>query len=303
MKVFFHNADLDGHCSGAIVKKKYPECETIGVNYGDQLDKESIKRGEEVFVVDFCFPWDDMIWLNKHARLTWCDHHKTALKDYAITINGSKAAGEDFLIAGRQEIDMAGCELTWLHLFGEPIPRAVYLLGRYDVWIHDDPDVLPFQYGMRSADNTWPGSTIWESLLITKIHFSHEQVMKRFIDAGRDIMRYEEKQNLISAKSMAFECEFQGLKALAINKFGNSKILEPVYDPERHDIMITFNMSPKGFWKMSLYSSKNHIDCGELARKYNGGGHKGAAGFQIYMDSLEGILPLKGINRLPKKEG
>ena len=33
-------------------------------------------------------------------------------------------------------------------------------------------------------------------------------------------------------------------------------------------------------WTVSIYSTNKNIDCSELAKKYGGGGHKGAAGFQ-----------------------
>jgi nanoRNase/pAp phosphatase (c-di-AMP/oligoRNAs hydrolase) len=35
-----------------------------------------------------------------------------------------------------------------------------------------------------------------------------------------------------------------------------------------------------GMGTVSLYSTKPEIDCGEIARTFGGGGHKGAAGFQ-----------------------
>ena len=35
MKCFYHRIDFDGVCSAAIVKAKYPECELIGIDYGD----------------------------------------------------------------------------------------------------------------------------------------------------------------------------------------------------------------------------------------------------------------------------
>jgi hypothetical protein len=53
MKWFYHSADLDGHCSGAIIKQKYPDCEMIGINYGETIDYSRIETGETVFMVDF----------------------------------------------------------------------------------------------------------------------------------------------------------------------------------------------------------------------------------------------------------
>jgi len=37
-------------------------------------------------------------------------------------------------------------------------------------------------------------------------------------------------------------------------------------------------------WSYSVYSTKPDIDCSAFAKRYGGGGHKGAAGF--YSDSL-----------------
>ena len=85
MKCFYHSADLDGHCSGAIVKLKYPDCEMIGINYGDIIDINNIHQDEEVFMVDFCLqPFDGMLELNKKAKLYWIDHHAKGSIDEAF---------------------------------------------------------------------------------------------------------------------------------------------------------------------------------------------------------------------------
>lgn len=38
MYCFYHSKDLDGKCSGAIVKYKFPDCNMIGIDYGDKFD-------------------------------------------------------------------------------------------------------------------------------------------------------------------------------------------------------------------------------------------------------------------------
>ena len=72
MKCFYHRADMDGRCSGAIVKMEYPKCEMIGINYGDVFPWESIQQGEVVYMVDFCLqPFEDMERLNSLCELIW----------------------------------------------------------------------------------------------------------------------------------------------------------------------------------------------------------------------------------------
>lgn len=268
MKCFYHKTDLDGHCSGAIVKRKYPECEMIGVDYVDQgtLHKPDwgIKENETVFVVDFSFNRDEMIWLNSFTKLNWIDHHKSAIE---------KMIDLPFPIKGVQEIGKAGCELTWEFLFDEDVPLPVWLLGRYDVWDHKDYRVLDFQYGMRIVKNTLPDSDVWEDV------FENSSTVDIFIENGSSILMYEESQNKKYAESMCFETTFQGLRAIVVNKpFSNSKVFDSVYNESKHDIMIIFGYKPLMF-KYSLYSTKDDVDCSEIATSFGGGGHKGAAGF------------------------
>ena len=48
MKCFYHSADLDGHCSGAIAKHFDPAYQLIGINYGDPFPMGEIGHGELV---------------------------------------------------------------------------------------------------------------------------------------------------------------------------------------------------------------------------------------------------------------
>lgn len=273
MKCFYHSADLDGHCSGAIVKMKFPECQMIGINYGQSIDLDAIIDGEVVYMVDFCLqPFEGMEELNKRCELHWIDHHAKGSID--------EAHERGFLASGGQllEIGKAGCELTWQYLNRDSlVPRAVYLLGRYDIWDHDaDDDVLPFQYGMRNFEDTTPENiNFWDSVF----HFNPDQV----VNIGRTILDYEEKQNAKFCKAYAFETEFEGNTTICANRgFTNSKIFDSVYDPKKHHMMITFCRlkPPADKWTVSLYSTRDDVDCGAIAKSFGGGGHKGAAGFQ-----------------------
>ncbi len=270
MKCFYHKSDLDGHCSGAIVKMKYPECEMFGVDYIDDLVGVSLKEGETIFVVDFSFSPGGMDVLIIECNLIWIDHHKSAIKKMEDFTPGHS-------IQGLRSVGKAGCELTWMYLYpNDPVPEVVTLLGRYDVWDHEsNQDVLPFQYGIREQKNTLPHSEIWSILFkdISRIHIAD------ICDKGVIIQKYQAAQDEKYAKGMSYEVEFEGLRALVMNKpYSNSKVFDSIYDPERHDIMILFGVKP-GEFKYTLYTDKTEIDVSELAVKYGGGGHRGAAGF------------------------
>jgi len=266
MKCFYHSADLDGRCSGAIVKIHNPECEMVGINYGQRFPWEQIEQNEVVWLVDYCLqPFSDMQRLSNLATLNWVDHHKTSLE--AAEEAGFTASGFQVL-----EIGKAGCELTWGVCGKTEMPRAVFWLGRYDVWDHDNhPGALDFQYGMRSKDACPNNTEFWKALFCSPLDDE--------IELGRHLLAYEERNNQIYIKSCAFETKLDGLRCIAVNKgLTNSLLFKSAYDPERHDAMVSFVRRPDK-WTVSVYADKPDVDASAICKARGGGGHKGAAAF------------------------
>lgn len=267
MKCFYHSSDLDGKCSAAIVKRKYPEVELFPINYGDKFPWHEVLKGETVYMVDFSLqPFSEMIKLMQSVDLHWIDHHKTAIEDAK-----NCCIGKDF--NGCLESGIGACFLVWNYLFpNEEAPLAVHLLASYDVWDHSDSRCLPFQYGMRNVNN-WPYDSIWN-------HILNGEMLPELVKDGSTILRYEDRQNAIKARSMCFETELDGLSLLAANQgITSSKFFDSVWDPSTYHAMMTFNWR-KGQWTVSLYSDREDVDVGKIAKDRGGGGHKGAAGFQ-----------------------
>lgn len=267
MICFYHSADLDGHCSGAIVKRRFPECELYGINYGDAFPWEKAKG--DVVMVDFSLqPHSEMKRLAESCCVIWVDHHKTAIDEWNSDPFGCK---------GKFEVGKAGCELAWEYFFPfEEMPEAVKLLGRYDVWDHSDSRTLPFQYAMRLFD-TFPekNMTLWDGLFKTD-----NILFNDILGKGETVLQYVQMDNEKYCKACAFDTPFDGLKCVAINKMlTNSQVFESVWDAEKYDAMLTFGFR-KGRWTVSLYSDKPDIDVSVVAKRRGGGGHKGAAGFQ-----------------------
>ncbi len=280
MKCFYHSADLDGLCSGAIVKYFNPECELFPINYGEEFPWSVIEKDEKVFMVDFCLqPFEDMLRLSVLSNLTWVDHHKTAI---------DQAKEVDFPVFKLLDTTQAACELTW-QLFStkSETPLVVTMLGRYDIWDHGfDYKILPFQYGMRRKFLD-PQHTMHKWKVLFETPYLDESVVKE----GLLILAYEEEVNSRYCKLYAFETtlnhrpspqtERTFLQVIALNQGqAGSLVFKSVYNSEKHDLMLSFVLLPVGLWTVSLYSDKEEIDCGEIAKSYGGGGHKGAAGFQ-----------------------
>jgi len=272
MLAIYHSKDLDGFTSGAIIKKKYPEAILIGYDYGDKI-KLKIKN-EPIIMADVSFPMEKMFEISKSSnnQLTWIDHHISAINKYenfehknfcnAILKNGISA-----------------CELTWNYLFPKiEMPLAVKLLGEYDTWRNQDiynweNMVLPFQFGMKLYCN---GPENFPVEVFTDINLVYS-----IINEGKIILKYQNQINEIQCKKSSFEFDFCGFKAICLNGGGfNSDVFKSVFKEEKHDIMIPFQFNGKK-WNFSLYTTKDNVDCSELAIRMGGGGHKKAAGFEV----------------------
>lgn len=70
------------------------------------------------------------------------------------------------------------------------------------------------------------------------------------------------------------------MRALCLNKGGcNSTVFDSVWNEELHDVMIPFVFVGKR-WVFSMFTTKD-TDLSVIAKRYGGGGHKQACGFQL----------------------
>lgn len=282
MKCFFHNSDLDGHCSGAIVRRMFPMMEMIGIQYGDEFDINNIQEDETVYMVDFSLqPFDMMVELNHKANLIWIDHHIEAIKEYE---------SQNIKIESSLNTNFAACELVWKYLYPSiTMPIGVYLAGRYDVWDHDvDPNVLNFQYGTR-LEKTWPlNDEFWNRILNNDQNFAD-----KIIKQGKIIFEYETITNKRIAKNMSYIINFKNHKFLVCNRsHTNSLLFDSIVNYNDVDAVMTYSRRPN-CWTVSMYTAKDGINVGAIATKMGGGGHKQAAGFQIKDDNkaIEILMP------------
>ncbi len=293
MICIYHSRDLDGAASGAIVKRKYPDAKLIGYDYGQPVPYDQIPAGEEVIMIDVSLPMDEIMKLSYHCdgNLIWIDHHKSAIDaflSYPIhTPTRINSIGTEQIVVYKDKSitavlkdGIAACEIAWQYFFyGIEMPEAIKLLGEYDTWRNTDKDrweneILPFQFGMRmfcSSPETFPATT-----------FVDNEKVERTIQEGKTVLKYQAQINERQCKNTLFEFDLDGLRAIGMNNGGfNSDVFKSVYNEDKHDIMVMFQLQKNKMWQISFYSTKKDIDCSVIATKYKGGGHKGAAGTTV----------------------
>lgn len=273
---FYHRGDLDGVCSGAILKKIFgSQIELYGVEYGDKIDfNKIVQKGDLVYVVDFSFePFTKMLELNKYADLIWFDHHVTV-------INEVKHSGVEFKGQfGDLKNSKSAAYIVWEAFHPKiPVPKGVELISLYDTWQHEfKDDILNFYRGLETSTELNVHSPLWQHIFDNNLEF-----IQSVTNSGLSISKYIKTNNKQYALDHAIETEFDGYKAIAINKgFGGAFMFDSLWDENKYDIMIAFSRRNNNSWRLSLYTTKKNVDCSAIAKKYGGGGHKSAAGFEI----------------------
>ncbi len=258
-----HHNDPDGRGAAAVVRRRLgPSVRCIETDYSRPVPWDEIARGEDVVVVDYSLRGGDWPRLRERAgAVTWIDHHASSL---------AEGAGEPPL-PGLRSVDQAACELAWAFYFpGEPVPRAVQLVGDRDRWI--------WQYGAETANfheglklyPQQPADAVWTSLLN-----NDGALLREVLERGATCVEYRLRICAEFVRDHCFELTFEGCRCICANlkMFGSEVFGERLAD---YDMGITFGYSGRK-WGVTLYSRTR--DVLPIAVKYGGGGHPRAAGF------------------------
>ncbi|HEU4345909.1 MAG TPA: hypothetical protein VFU31_30525 [Candidatus Binatia bacterium] len=242
-------------------------------------------------------------------RVIWIDHHRTSIDTHPPTINGYRIDGvaacrlawQWFQIPsgkfdGDIRANIAGTEVVNFSLPTKQDfidrtviePLAVRLAGEYDIWDKRDPRAELFQHGLKSEELT---PRTWATLLGDEF-IKGEICVDRLLKQGEVLQfaRANEYRDVITQQG--FDVQFEGLTFLACNSHEldiRSQLFEAGIQPHHDALMgFTFNGKAKD-WRVSLYHApgKEHHDLSEIAKRYGGGGHRGACGFR-----LKGWTPL-----------
>ena len=125
-----------------------------------------------------------------------------------------------------------------------------------------------FRLPLQTED--FPGNRSHRSLLgALKLSTLEEQ--------GRLVLDYRDAYNSKLWRSFGYFTKFEGYKCTALNSgAANSSLFDSV--DEEYDLMLPHVWDGKK-WSVSIYPHNSNINVSEIAKKYGGGGHPGAAGF------------------------
>jgi len=321
-RVLFH-MDSDGHCSAGIVYRylhkkgiKDEDLEFHPINYGMPIPEEIDYEKDTVYMVDFSLqPLDVMVEFAEKLgdRLIWIDHHQTSVDMEQENLLLCRVPGirQVNYYGDDNGSPISGAELTWFYLYQyHTHPPAVQLVGEWDTWrwknkAEERQDtVQAFQYYLRSVPSNpkyTDGRAFWYNILggPSKADMS---IPEDGLAVGKVLLEYQRKQWKSAVGGRGFTADFQGHRAVMVNQQGNSEMFKSFFDPEKHDIMVTFQEVQGRHLTISMYTLKTDtIHLGHLAKKVgeagdqpSGGGHAGAAGFQCGWEYFKSLYTVTG---------
>ncbi len=163
------------------------------------------------------------------------------------------------------ENEMAGVPLNF------PQNKPIEIQAPSDHW---NTIILPFQYGMRFNNPDVNDRDFWRQLFAG-------QWLEQIFGEGRICKQYSEQAHAGICSYAAYEMTWEGLRWICINgPYRSSQVFDSVFDPAKHDGMMAYSWNGQD-WRFGLYTNKKELDLSPIAKKYGGGGHAGACGFQV----------------------
>lgn len=331
--IIYHNEDNDGVVSAALFYHylisemliNENEIYLLGAGYND-LNKLSVNKSpkdlhkeyENLIMTDISFNEKYMKSLYDEfgKNMIWCDHHKPIIEASRKLNFGN--------MNGVRDITKSAILCVYEYLYDQfneryskidiskngeyqNFPELLRILSAYDSWSY-----FREGYNFEFVRYINKGFTHMYKLDIKCVinlmtHFldplKEEYIINELYDKGEVLCNYDDQQfeNIIKISgdsSWTLKTNDNEYRKCCVIFHQGATSSTCFHSLRNTDIQngIIFKHSPSGSWTISIYNINNDdsFDCGQIMKdKYNGGGHKGAAGCTISQEQFIKILQSK----------
>lgn len=299
--VLFHGNCDDGFGAAWSIHHRWPDgIEYIPGVYGVDPDISALV-GKHVAMVDFSYkkPVLEAIGraMDSHATanrkggsVTIIDHHKTAQEDLAEFTDPTLFAvgwsthdefasvmhhNRQLPIRAHFDMTKSGAILTWEAIFGDDLPpEALEFIQDRDLWKFELPDTKQFSAALRTHPQVFE---VWDMLMFSA---------GSLIEEGRIVLHAHEfnvGKFVISANLM----QIDGVTVPGVNvpyHYASDTAHALLHALPECKFAAAWFLNGNGKIQFSLRSEDSRADVSEVAKKFGGGGHRNAAGFEIAPD-------------------
>jgi oligoribonuclease NrnB/cAMP/cGMP phosphodiesterase (DHH superfamily) len=268
--IIYHNACPDGWCAAFVAAKRYPNAQLLARDHGLEPPYEAVE-GRNVLVVDFSWRTreqnDRMANLAKSFRIL--DHHRTA----QTVLEGAPYATFDMA--------RSGAGLAWDFLFGKDSmgpygekfqerPWYVNYVEDRDLWNWKLSHSREINAYLMTLPHT---KEAWDTL--DQQGFDQARAIQLGVGALSHVEHYvrEAVKHARVGVLRSFNTAVLNVPYLNCSEVGNELA-------KAHGVSLTWFERGDGVVQFSLRGNGN-MDVSEIAKAFNGGGHRNAAGFQL----------------------
>ena len=257
--IVYHGNCYDGFSAAWVLHRALGgDAELYPARYGEPPPDV---QGRDVYVVDFSWPREEMLAVSRAAReLLVLDHHKTAQE---------ACAGLDFCLF---DMGRSGCRMAWDHCHPEePPPSWLLHVEDRDLWKFAQPHTKEVHAHVASLPMTLEA---WDEL--------HATPIEDVVESGRAVSRYIDR-DVEKASQEARVIDFCDHRVVAVNVPYQNASEMGSYLIGQHpdaDFAMGWFQRADGRFQFSL-RSRSGFDVSEVAKRFGGGGHAGAAGFEL----------------------
>lgn len=289
--VIYHGGCYDGFCAAWLLNKVFPQAKFIPAVYGSEPPD---CKGHDVYIVDFSYPKKTMYKILSEAKFVCVlDHHKTAqaeldglTDDFIMRPDLVNSSGKELPFI-RFDMDASGARLTYEYICDYlrpewknlPVPWIVHYTEDRDLWRWVLPDSKELSAYIRTLPFNFKA---WD-----EISSVPQAMLGELISIGRSILSMEQKLVEQHVRH-AYEVTVAGHKVLAVNATCLISEIAGSLAEDRPFGLVYFCQNDKII--VSLRSRDGGVDVSEIAKKFGGGGHRGASGFTIDSKVFPDIL-------------
>lgn len=296
----YHGGCVDGFTAAWAVWRKWgDDVRYVPMGYGDTLPE--VLPTDRVLMVDFSLKRDVMVALARAVEaVVVLDHHKTAKAELepmladAFPMSPAGAAEciysqgpadlgahPELRVCAFFDMEKSGARMAWEFCFpGVGVPMFVRLVEDRDLWRFQFKDTKPVHRFLASLPQQFAE---WEAAF-----YEHESaritgVGSRCVEIGTALLD-DHDRNVQATLVNTHERIIAGHRVPCVNVpywMASDTGHELLKKFPEAPFVATFFIRGDGARQYSLRSEDSRVDVSEVAKRYGGGGHRNAAGFQV----------------------
>ena len=302
--VIYHADCTDGFGAAFAAWLKFgDEAEYLPMNYNQPFPYTPDLRQRDLYILDFSFPRDvmDSLFTNS-KRVVWLDHHKTAFETWCGKYERGMHYAADEVTGTRHWITLddnkSGAMLAWEYFHpGTEIPLLIQHIDDRDRWqfkLEGSKELHAALVSCRPWSFEQWKEQFWSPYTGAAGYFEEE--LHTLYQEGAAILRAQDAA-VTQAVKHARQCLIWGDDNGEGDWLAGLAVSCPLHQSEiGHELAnksgtfgLVWYMKEDGSIICSLRSNGDY-DVSAIARAFEGGGHKNAAGFQTDVQTLMGWL-------------